>query len=104
MDLSALAPFAPLVLGPLAAGVTQIAKNAPAIPINSGNAMVLRATVMVLAILGSVLTAWANGTLGSMDWQPVIKQVFDACVIYATAIAAYEHTPAAPPPTGAPKK
>lgn len=89
--LTNLTPFLPFILGPVAAGMTQIAKNAPVIPINSGNAMALRATTMLLAILGSVLTAWAGGTLGAMDWTSVLKEVFNAGVIYTTAIATYDH-------------
>lgn len=96
MDFSALNPImpivAPMVLGPIAAGITQIAKNAPAIPVNSGNAMVLRATVMMLSIAGALLTAWSTNSLGTLDWQTVLKQVGEVIMIYATAIATYEHS------------
>lgn len=92
--------FLPIALGPLVAGITQFLKDTPVVPINSGNVLLLRGTVMVLAAGCSLILAWYSGTLGAATWSNVVQDLLNALTVYATAIAAYEHvSPAQPPKT-----
>jgi hypothetical protein len=87
-----LLPLAPVVLGPVAAFLMQVVKNHPKVPINAGNAALLRLLLALLAVAGSVLLAWIEGNLTQLDFKSLLQQVLDAFVIYTTAITAYEHS------------
>lgn len=87
-----LLPLAPVVLGPLAALLTQVVKNHPKLPINAGNAALLRLLLVLLSVGGSVLLAWVEGNLVNLDFKNLMQQVIDAFIIYTTAVTAYEHT------------
>jgi hypothetical protein len=103
MDFSSLAPVLPLLMGPVVALVTQKVKDAPSIPVNSGNAMAIRATTMLLAVLCAVLNAWLAGSLSSLDWPQLVTEACNAIIIYASAVATYNHVPPAPAPDAQPQ-
>jgi uncharacterized membrane protein YhhN len=93
-----LLPLAPVLLGPIAALLTQVVKDHPKLPINAGNVALLRLLLALLAVAGAVLLAWLEGRLGTLDFKALLQNLLDAFTIYVTAVTAYEHSAPALPP------
>ena len=87
-----LQPLLPFLVGPVVTLITEFIKRTPSIPINSGSTAVVRATVIVLSVLGSLLIAHGTGTWATVNWTDVLNNLYNAGIIYVTAIAAYEHS------------
>lgn len=83
----------PLLIGPLAAGLTQLAKQAPAVPFQGSTATSL---IVVLAALSTLLTlavevaiAYLSGNLAAYDWSRAVNLLVPAVTSVLTAAGAY---------------
>lgn len=84
--LPALAPLAPLVVGPLASLLTQAAKNAPAIPFAGNTRTALVLALGLVAMLCNLGIAALNGTLATFDYSALID--LTASTVTAVLVAA----------------
>lgn len=92
VTLSQALVIAPIMVGPAAAFLLQVAKNTPQIPINAGSTALIRCVLTVASVLCAAALAWANGNLATFDFKAGLEAVLAAVTVYASAVAAYEHT------------
>lgn len=84
--------IAPIMVGPAAAFLLQVAKNTPQIPVNAGSTALIRCILTVASVLCAAALAWANGSLAAFDFNAGLQAILAAVTVYSTAVAAYEHT------------
>ena len=83
----------PLLIGPIAAALTELAKKAPAVPFEgkttTGLIVVLGALSTLLTLAAEIAIAYLAGNLATYDWSRAINLLVPAVTSVLTAAGAY---------------
>lgn len=83
----------PLVIGPVVAGLTEMAKRAPAVPFEgkttTGLIVALGALSTFLVVAIEVAIAYLSGNLAAYDWNRAINLLVPAVTSILTAAGAF---------------
>lgn len=78
-----------VLVGGVAFLLAEWAKKHPNIPLSPDNVVAIRSVVAALSIVGTVLTALADGNLATMDWSTPVRGLVDAGSSFLVATGAY---------------
>lgn len=81
--------MAALLVGIAATLLSEWAKRSSHIPLSPDNTNAVRAVVVVLSVVGTVLSSWSSGQLATLDWTTVLNQIGGAIVSFAAATGIY---------------
>ncbi len=79
-----------MAVGIATALITQFAKKLNGVPITEGQTARIRTLAVVLAGIGTVLTAWANGELASASFTQFIGMAVQTIASYFVAHITYK--------------
>lgn len=83
----------PLLVGPVAAALTELAKRAPSVPFQGKNTtgliVALGAISTLLTLTAEIAIAYLSGNLAAYDWSRAVNLLVPAVTSVLTAAGAY---------------